>query len=58
MARTSEGSDRGNTLKFLVTPHLEYCIQDWGSQHRKDVEFSERDQSRATKMQRAVALLL
>jgi len=22
----------------LVRPHLEYCIQVWGTQHRKDVE--------------------
>ena len=25
-----------------VRPHLEYCIQAWGSQYRKDVELLEQ----------------
>ena len=25
----------------LVKPHLEYCTQAWGPQHRKDVELVE-----------------
>jgi len=26
----------------LVLSHLEYCIQFWGSQHKKDNELSEK----------------
>ncbi|PKU43812.1 hypothetical protein llap_5878 [Limosa lapponica baueri] len=38
----------------LVRPLLEYCIQLWNSQHRRDMDLPEQVQRRAMKMVRGL----
>ena len=54
LSPSEEGWPVGPSLLCLCEAHLEYCVQVWGPQHRKDVELLERVQRRATMMLRGL----
>ncbi|PKU28613.1 hypothetical protein llap_21083 [Limosa lapponica baueri] len=44
----------GDSLSALARPYLEYCIQLWSLQHRKEMDLLEQVQTRAAKMIRGI----
>ncbi|KAK4827975.1 hypothetical protein QYF61_022677 [Mycteria americana] len=48
-----EGGD-SSLCSALLRPHLEYCVQLWGPQHKKDMDLLEQGMRRAMEMMRGM----